>query len=80
MVSRARAFDLFTDSCEAGEPMACAQLGMEYLAQAWVKSQQTGQPETAAFVSANEFLRRACTAEESADAADVACHNRLANG
>lgn len=70
-LERARAFDLFGTSCEAGESMACARLGTEYLVQAWVKAEQTGEPQTAAFVAANEHLRRACIAEEEADAREV---------
>lgn len=70
-LERARAFDLFEQSCAVEEPMACAQLGTEYLVQAWVKSEQSGEPETAAYVAANEHLRRACAAEEAPDAVKV---------
>lgn len=70
-LDRARAFDLFGESCERAEPMACAQLGTEYLVQAWTKSRQSGDPETAAFVAANDHLRRACMAEEPADSVAV---------
>lgn len=70
-VNHARAFDLFAQSCDAAEMMACAQLGSHYLMQAWAKHEASGQPETAAFVSANELLRRACVADEPEGAADV---------
>lgn len=70
-LDRARAFDLFDQSCEKSEPMACAQLGTEYLVQAWLKSRQSGSPETASFIAANDRLRRACIAEEAPDALKV---------
>lgn len=60
IVNQARAFDLLDQSCQVDEPMACTQLGTEYLSRAWMKQEQTGQPQTAGFVAANEALRRAC--------------------
>lgn len=64
-LDHARAFDLFETSCNGGEPMACTQLGGEYLGRAWMKSSETGEPQTAAFVAANEYLRRACETDDT---------------
>lgn len=68
--ARARAYDLFAHGCDAGEMMACAQLGGDYLLRAWAL-QDGGGDATAAFVSANELLRRACVTDEPEDSFDV---------